>query len=167
MICSLIENDMRQYQSTKDKSLNIPSQSIIEIWHRQIRKRLVLHVCALWGHNIIVLIYLGIGYSCKCNRRLCFTDGTGNSFALDRPPRNPIGSMTVCLWESDIRVGVFGLNLRLAPLILTTINILWLRSSRALTGSVYANTGYIGNHGVLGVMSRRKYHSSHSGDDVT
>ena len=110
---------------------------------------------------------MGIGYSCKCNRRLCFTDGTGNSFALDRPPRNPIGSMIMCLWESDIRVGVFGLNLRLVPLILTIINILWLRSSRALTGSVYADTGYIENHRVLGVMSRRKYHSSHSGDDVT
>ena len=36
MICSWIENDMRQYQSTKDKSLNIPSQSIIEIGHRYI-----------------------------------------------------------------------------------------------------------------------------------
>ena len=75
--------------------------------------------------------------------------------------------MTLCLWESAIRVGVFGLNLRLTPLILTTINILWLRSSRALTGSVYANVGYIENRRVLGVMSRRKYHSSHSGDDVT
>ena len=47
MICSSIENDMRQYQSTKDKSLNIHSQSIIEIGRRQIRKRLVLHLCAL------------------------------------------------------------------------------------------------------------------------
>ena len=82
-------------------------------------------------------------------------------------PRNPIGSMTVCLWETDIRVGVFGLNLRLAPLVLTTINILWLWSSRALTGSVYSSTRYIKNRSVLGVMSRRKYHSSHSGDDVT
>ena len=99
--------------------------------------------------------------------RLCFTDDTENSFALDRPPRNPIGSLTMCLWESDIRVGVFGLKLRLAPLILTTINILWLRSSRVLTGSVYANAGYIENRRVLGVMSRWKYHSSHSGDDVT
>ena len=75
--------------------------------------------------------------------------------------------MTVCLWESEIRVGVFGLNLRLAPLILTTINILWLRSSRSLTGSVYANVGYIENRRVFGVMSRRKYYSSHCGDDVT
>ena len=91
----------------------------------------------------------------------------GKQLPLDRPPRNPIGSMTVCLWESDIRVGVFGLNLRLVPVILTTINILWLRSSRALTGSVCANTRYIVNRRVLGVMSRQKYHSSHSGDDVT
>ena len=98
---------------------------------------------------------------------MCFTDGTGNSFALDGPLRNPIGSLTMCLWESDIRVGVFGLNLRLAPLMLTKINILWLRLSRALTGSVYADTRYIKNRRVLGVMSRRKYHSSHSGDDVT
>ena len=75
--------------------------------------------------------------------------------------------MTVCLWEAEIRVGVFGLNLRLAPLVLTTINILWLRSSRALNGSVYAKARYIENRRVLGVMSRRKYHSSHSGDDVT
>ena len=36
---------------------------------------------------------------------------------------------------------------------------------RALTGSVYANAGYIENRSVLGVMSRRKYHSSLSGDD--
>ena len=50
---------------------------------------------------------------------------------------------------------------------LTTINVLWLRSSRALTSSVYANAGYIENCSVLGVMSKRKYHSSHSGDDVT
>ena len=78
-----------------------------------------------------------------------------------RPHRNSIGSMTTCLWKSEIRVGVFGLNLRLAPLILATINILWLRSSGALTGSVYANTGYIENRSVLGVMSRRKCHSSH------
>ena len=82
-----------------------------------------------------------------------------------RPPQNPIGSMTLCLWESAIRVGVFGLNLRLAPLILATINMLLFWSSRALTGSVYASAGYIENRSVLGVMSRRKYHSSHSGDD--
>ena len=79
---------------------------------------------------------------------------------------NSIGSMTMCLWKFKIRVGVFGLNLRLAPLILATINILWFWSSRALTGSVYASAGYIENHSVLGVMSRRKYHCSHSGDDV-
>ena len=75
--------------------------------------------------------------------------------------------MTVCLREPDIRVCVFGLNLRLTPLVLTKINILWLWSSRALTGYVYASIGYIENHSVLGVMSIRKYHSSHSGDDVT
>ena len=67
--------------------------------------------------------------------------------------------------EVRIRAGVFGLNLRLAPLILATINILWFWSSRALTGSVYASSGYIENRSVLGVMSRWKYHSSHSGDD--
>ena len=64
-----------------------------------------------------------------------------------------------------IRVGVFGLNLRLAPLILATINKRWFWSSRALTGSVYASSGYIENRSVLGVMPRWKYHSSHSGDD--
>ena len=73
--------------------------------------------------------------------------------------------MTTCLWKSEIRVGVFGLNLRLAPLILATINMLWFWSSRALTDSMYASAGYIENRSVLGVMSRRKYHSSHSGDD--
>ena len=71
----------------------------------------------------------------------------------------------MCLWKSEIRVGVFSLNMRLAPLILAIINILWLRSSRALTGSVYANARYFENRSVLGVMSRRKYHSSLSGDD--
>ena len=110
---------------------------------------------------------MGIGYSCKCNRRLCFTESMENSFDLDRPVQNSIGSMTMCLWKSEIRVGVFSLNLRLASLILATINILWFWSSRALTGSVYASVGYIENHSVLGVMSRRKYHFSHSGDDVT
>ena len=67
--------------------------------------------------------------------------------------------------EVRIRVGVFGLNLRLAPLILATINILWSWFSRALTGSVYASFGYIKNRNVLGVMSRWKYHFSYSGDD--
>ena len=73
--------------------------------------------------------------------------------------------MTMCLWKSEIRVRVFSLNLRLAPLILATINILCLRSSRALIGFVYANAGYIENRSVLGVMSRREYHYSLSGDD--
>ena len=112
-------------------------------------------------HNGIVIIYLSIGYLYKCGRRLRFTNGTGNSFTLDSPLRNPNGSMTMCLWESEIRVGVFGLNLRLTPLILTTINKLWFWSSRALTGSVYASSGYIENRTVLGVMSRWKYHFSH------
>ena len=60
---------------------------------------------------------------------------------------------------------LFDLDLRLAPLVLAKINILWLWSSMALTGSVYASAGYIENHSVLGVMSGRKYHSSYSGDD--
>ena len=68
--------------------------------------------------------------------------------------------------EIQIRVGVFGLNLRLAPLILATINMFWFWTSRALIGSVYTSAGYIKNRSVLGVMSRRKYHSSYSGDDV-
>ena len=75
--------------------------------------------------------------------------------------------MTLCLWKSEIRVGVFGFNLRLAPLILATISMLWFWSSMALTSSVYTSAGGIENRSVLGVMSRRKYHSSHSGDDVT
>ena len=60
-----------------------------------------------------------------------------------------------------IRVGVFGLNLRLASLVLATINMLWFWSSRTLTGSVYASPGFIGNRSVLDVMSRWKYHSRH------
>ena len=80
-------------------------------------------------------------------------------------PWNSIGGMTTCLWKSEIRVGVFGLNLRLAPLILATINMLWFWSSRALTGSVYANAEYLENRSVLGLMLRRMCHSSHSGDD--
>ena len=64
-----------------------------------------------------------------------------------------------------IRVDVFGLNLRLTSLILATIGKLWFWSSRALTGSVYSYAGFIENRSVLGVMSRRKYHFSHSGDD--
>ena len=63
------------------------------------------------------------------------------------------------------RVGVFGLNMRLAPLIFVTIYILWFWSSRALTCSMYASSGYIENRSVLGVMSRWKYHFSYSGDD--
>ena len=56
--------------------------------------------------------------------------------------------------EVRIKVGVFGINLRLAPLILATINILWFWSSRALTGSVYVSSGHIENRNVLGVMLR-------------
>ena len=60
-----------------------------------------------------------------------------------------------------IRVGVYGLNLRLASLILTTISMLWFCSSGALTGYVYASSGYIENRSIMGVMSRWKYHFSH------
>ena len=60
-----------------------------------------------------------------------------------------------------IRVGVCGLNMRLASLIRAIINILWFRSSEDLTGSVYASSGYTENRSVLGVMSRWKYHFSH------
>ena len=60
-----------------------------------------------------------------------------------------------------IRIGVFGLNLRLASLVFVTINTLWFWSSRTLTGSVYVASGFIENRSVLGVMSRRKYHFSH------
>ena len=59
------------------------------------------------------------------------------------------------------RVGVFGLNLRLALLILATIGKLWFWSSMALTDSVYASTGFIENRSVLDVMSLRKYHFRH------
>ena len=59
------------------------------------------------------------------------------------------------------RVGVFGLNLRLASLVLATMNTLWFWSSRTLTGSVYASSGFIENLSVLDVMSRRKYHFRH------
>ena len=51
-------------------------------------------------------------------------------------------------------VGVFGLNLRLASLVIATIGKLWFWSSRALTGSVYASTGFIENRSLLDVMSR-------------
>ena len=51
-------------------------------------------------------------------------------------------------------VEVFGLNLRLASLILATISTLWFWSSEALTGSVYASSGFIENRSVLGVMLR-------------
>ena len=60
-----------------------------------------------------------------------------------------------------IRVGVFGLNLRLASLMLATIGKLWFWSSRALTGSVYASSGFIENRSALDVMSRWKYHFRH------
>ena len=68
------------------------------------------------------------------------------------------GTETVSLWidpsefhwwynyvsmEVRIRVGVFSLNLRLAPLILATINILWFWSSMALIGYVYASSGLL------------------------
>ena len=59
-----------------------------------------------------------------------------------------------------IRVGVFGLNLRLTSLVLTDIDKLWFWSSRTLTGSMYASSEFIENRSVLGVMSR-KYHFSH------
>ena len=60
-----------------------------------------------------------------------------------------------------IRIGVFGLNLRLTSLVLATINTLWFWSSRTLTGSVYTSSGFIENRSVLDVMSRQKYHFSH------
>ena len=60
-----------------------------------------------------------------------------------------------------VRVGVFGLNLRLVSLVLATIGKLWFWSSRALTGSEYASIGFIENCSVLDVMSRRKYHFRH------
>ena len=66
--------------------------------------------------------------------------------------------MSMGIW---IKVGVFGLNLRLTSLILATIGKLWFWSSRALTGSVYASIGFIENRSVLDMMSRRKYHSRH------
>ena len=60
-----------------------------------------------------------------------------------------------------LRVNVFGLNLRLASLVLATIGKLWFWSSRALTGSVYVSAGFIGNRSVLDVMSRQKCHFRH------
>ena len=75
--------------------------------------------------------------------------------------------MNRCLWEAEIKVGVYSLNLRLASLILTIIDKLWFWWLGALTGSVYTSSGFIENRSVLDVMSRWKYHSSHSGDDVT
>ena len=60
-----------------------------------------------------------------------------------------------------VRVGVFGINLRLTSLILATIGKLWFWSSRALTSSLYASIGFIENRSVLDVMSRRKYHFRH------
>ena len=52
-------------------------------------------------------------------------------------------------------------NLRLASLILATISLLWFWSSGALTGSVYASTGFSENRSILSVMSRWEYHFSH------
>ena len=60
-----------------------------------------------------------------------------------------------------IRVDVFGLNLRLASLMLVVIGKIWFWSSRALTGSVYASSGFIENRSALDVMSRWKYHFKH------
>ena len=60
-----------------------------------------------------------------------------------------------------MKVGVFGLNFRLASLVLAIIGKLWCLSSRTLTGSVYASAGFIKNHIVLDVMSRREYHFRH------
>ena len=60
-----------------------------------------------------------------------------------------------------IRVCVFGLNLRLTSLVLTTINTFWFWSSGTLTGSVYASSGFIENRRALDVMLRLKYHFSH------
>ena len=59
------------------------------------------------------------------------------------------------------RVGVFGLNPRLASLVLVTIDKLWFWSSRTLTGSAYASSGFIESRSALDVMSRWKYHFRH------
>ena len=75
--------------------------------------------------------------------------------------------MTRCLWEAEIKVGVYSLNLRLTSLILTTIGKLWFWWWGILTGSVFTSSGFIRNRSVLDVMSRWKCHSSHNGDDVT
>ena len=60
-----------------------------------------------------------------------------------------------------IRVDIFGLNLRLASLMLATIGKLWFWSSRALTGSVCASSGFIEKRSAVDVMSRLKYHFRH------
>ena len=60
-----------------------------------------------------------------------------------------------------IRVGVYGLNLRLTSLVLATIGKLWFWWLGTLTGSVYTSSGFIENRSVLGVMSRWKYHFRH------
>ena len=60
-----------------------------------------------------------------------------------------------------IRVGVYGLNLRLASLVLAIIGKLWFWWFGALTGSVYTSSGFIENRSVLDVMSRWKYHFRH------
>ena len=59
------------------------------------------------------------------------------------------------------RVDVYGLNLRLASLVLTTIGKLWFWLSRALIGYVYVSSGFIENRYVLGAMSTWKYHFRH------
>ena len=60
-----------------------------------------------------------------------------------------------------IRVGVYGLNLRLASLVLATIGKLWFWWLGALTGSVFTTSGFIENRSVLDVMSRWKCHFRH------
>ena len=122
--------------------------------------RLVLHLCALWKLNGIVLIYLSIGCLCKWNKRFC-QPLDREQLHSGKTPRNPIGCMTMCLWESESRQVHLIFNLRLASLILAMISLLQFWSSRALTGSVCTSTVFTENHSVLGVMSRREYHFSH------
>ena len=89
-----------------------------------------------------------------------FTDGTETA-SLRIDPTESHWLYDNVFMGIRFRVGVFGLNLRLASLVLATIGKLWFWSSRALTGSVYASAGFIGNRSVLEVMSRRKYHFRH------
>ena len=123
------------------------------------QNRLVSYLCVLWKRNDIVIIYLSIGYLCKCDRRLCLPM-VRKQLRSGQTPRNPIGSMTVSM-GIRIRFGVFGLNLRLASLVLATINTRWFQSSGTLIGSVYTSSRFIENCSVLDVMSRWKYHLRH------